>query len=385
MKSIQAFIYFFLICGRMTCLGQTKSNEIIIPLDLSSQRPIVDVSLGNKGTYKFIFDTGSSGNIIDQDLANELNLKVVGEDTIGTPGGYLNMMSKRVEASKVLFASTDLKFDIKFNTMPLKQMVSVDGIISPVVFEDYLVTIDYQASKLRLTKGYLDTNDSSTLPFTQEARLINLQINVDGNILDTHLDSGNPGLFALPYDLKDKLSFKQFPVEDGIIRTPGAEFKKWKAQIDGEIIIGKVVFQDPMVELVEGFSVVNMGYDFINRVITTIDRQNGLIQFEPSLNATYNTMNSEPEEAQNAVLEYVGSYGGIRNILIENGQLFIQRTGSPKLKLERIEKDYFKMTFPLPTANELPNIRFERNTDGTIHGLNFVFSDGREDFAKKDN
>lgn len=372
-------IVLLLLMSNSCYVNMVDQKEIIqIPLDLSSKRPIVKLKVNRQGPYKFIFDTGSSANIIDEELANELKLEVIGEDPMGTPGSSSTLVSKRVEASSISFSNTELQLKTQLNTMPLRQMLPVDGIISPSMFSDYLVTIDYRGSKLILTRGNLNSNDESVVSFSQEPRVINMLVDLDGNLLEAHLDSGNPSVFAIPYDLKDKLSFKEDPIEDGLIRTPGAEFKKWRAQLDGNITIGNIVFNNPMIQLVEGFPVVNVGFGFLSDVVTTIDRKNNLIKFEKSAIQA-------PKVSTSASSQYVGWYGGkVRQVLEEDGQMFIRRVDGPKLKLEKIHDDYYKMTFPMPVANELPNVRFERSSSGQITGFTYVFSDGREDFAKKD-
>jgi hypothetical protein len=380
MKTLTNLLLIPFIASSILSQSQQKRDELIIPMDVSSQRPIVEVTIGKEGPYKFIFDTGSSGNIIDSDLAGKLKLKIVGEDPLGTPGGPSKMVSKRVEASNINFAGINERFKTELNTIPLRQMLPADGIISPALFSDYLVTINYPESKLILTKGTLNADDKGVVSFKQEIRIINVQINVDGNAIEAHLDSGNPGFFAIPFDLKDKLTFKQEPVEDGMIQTPGAEFKKWMAQLDGYITVGDIVFKEPKVHLVEGFSVVNLGYGFLNETVTTIDRKSNLIQFSQSISRPQPKKPSGEGDNQ-----YVGWYGGgVRQVIVEDGQLFIQRKGGPKLKLELINNDYYEMTFSMPAANELPKVRFERSADGQVTGLTFVFTDGREDFAKKD-
>ena len=55
-----------------------NDDRINIPLDLSSQRPVLTVKIGDKGPYNFIFDSGSGANVIDTDLAIELDLEVIG-------------------------------------------------------------------------------------------------------------------------------------------------------------------------------------------------------------------------------------------------------------------------------------------------------------------
>ena len=83
--------------------------------------------------------------------------------------------------------------------------------------------------------------------------------------------------------------------------------------------------------------------------------------------------------------EYTGWYGGkVRSVFLEDGQLYLKRVGGPKIKLEIIKKDYYKMKFSMPTANELPNVRFERDSSGEITGVTFVLSSGKEDFSKRD-
>ena len=62
----------------------------------------------------------------------------------------------------------------------------------------------------------------------------------------------------------------------------------------------------------------------------------------------------------------------------------LQRGNGPILKLENIKKDYYQLTFPQPTANELAKVRFERDNFGKVSGFTFVFSDGREEFVEKD-
>ena len=42
------------------------------------------------------------------------------------------------------------------------------------------------------------------------------------------------------------------------------------------------------------------------------------------------------------------------------------------------------MTLNMPVANELPNVRFERNADEQVTGLTFIYKDGKEEYVKKD-
>ncbi len=367
----------------IAALAAPESQEsIIIPLDISTQRPILELMINQTGPYRFILDTGSSGNVIDEDLAKELGLEVIGEDPLRTPGSDNKLMSKRVKVPAVTFVNTDISEDAVMNTIALREMLPVDGILSPIFFSNYLLTLDYPNSELILTSGELNKNDNDVTHFLQKPRVINLAVFISGNKLEAHLDSGNPGGFDIPFDLKGKLTFKKEPYEAGVINTPVASFKKWQATLDGEIKVGSIIYKNPQVNLVEGFAYVNLGYQILKDLRTTIDRKNSLIKFEKLSSAIAKT---EKEDLQSEKSDLAGWYGGHkRKIFLENGQLFLQRGSAPKLKLVKVKDDEYKMVFSMPVRNELPNVRFERDETNEVTGLTFVLKNGRKDFVKKD-
>jgi len=370
--------------GNASTIKSPDKNDgpLIIPLDLSSQRPVLEVMIGDNGPYKFIFDTGSGTNVIDTDLADELECEVIGLDTLFTPGSDNRRVSKRVNVSTINFANTTISEDAVMNTVPIRKMVAVDGIISPVLFSNYLLTINYPGSNLMLRVGDLDKSEKGVMSYLQKSRIINLTISVDGHQLEAHLDSGNPGGFDLPLSMKDKLKFKEDPYEDGVINTPVASFRKWKATLDGKITVGDISYENPDVNLVENFEVVNLGYRFFKELSITIDKKNSLIKFEKSTNRRPDNTKEEEQGEQN---EYTGWYGGNeRRIFLEDGEMYLQRGGAPKLKLVKLGDNLYEMVFPMPVTNELPNISFNRDETGKVIGLTFHFEDGREDFVKKD-
>lgn len=92
------------------------------------------------------------------------------------------------------------------------------------------------------------------------------------------------------------------------------------------------------------------------------------------------TEDSIASEINPDLQNYVGEYGPERKIWIENGALNYQREDSIPLKLEQVEKDLYKLTLPMANArpaNELPNVRFDRNSENEVTGLTLVFDDGR--------
>ncbi len=360
-----------------------KGKEVNIPVDLSTQRPIITLNINGKGPYKFIFDTGAGRNFIDEELSKELKLEVIGKDPIGSPGTNRQVMSNRVIIPQISVPNALTSNNISMNTMPLRKMLPVDGVIGGIFFKNYLLSINYPKSILTVAKGELKKEADGVISFNPDSRILSTEISIAGNKLEVHLDSGNPGNIDIPFSLKDKLEFVKQPTEDGMIRTSLASHKRWKATLKGDIVIGNLVYKSPEVHLIEGFEFVNLGFQFFSQSRITIDRLNNLLKLEKSSSSIKAAENfTLPNSESN---EYTGWYGGkVRSVFLEDGQLYLKRVGGPKIKLEMIEKDYYKMKFSMPTANELPNVRFERNAKEEITGLTFVLSSGKEDFSKKD-
>jgi len=369
------------VSGQKGVIGK-DTGQLIIPLDLSTQRPVFELMIGDKGPYRFIFDTGSTTNVIDVGLASELKLEVVGEDTLRTPGAESVLISNRVTVPMVNFPKTSISEDVVMNTVAIREMVSVDGILCPSFFSKYLLIIDYPGSTLSLSTKGLNRGDKKVIPYVNKSDEINIYVSVGGHQAEAHLDSGNPEGFAIPYSLKDKLSFKGEPVEAGTARTPVGSFKRWQATLKGNIKVGEIVYKDPVISLVENFQFVNLGYQVVKDLRISVDAKKHLIAFERSASQSVAKVVEEDTGEQN---EYTGWYGqGVRRILLEEGEMYLQRRGGPKLKLVQLEENLFKMVYSVPVRNELPNVRFQKDAALKVTGLTFLYKDGREDLIKKD-
>jgi len=358
------------------CTAFTQQSTIKIPLDLSTNRPIIEVKVNGKGPYRFIYDTGSGTNVIDGALAEELGLKLVGVDSLRSQGDS-RLVSKRYEAEAISIEGTSLSKKSTLNAVSIRQMVQVDGIIGNGFTEDYMVTLDYPQSQLVLEKAELQADDEGVIPFLQLPRIVNLNISVDGNITEAHLDTGNPNSFSLPYALKDKLKFKEPLQKGGQIRTPVATYQSWHGQLEGDIMVGNVRFEGPNVVLVEGFEQANIGYRVIKDLVVSIDRKNNLIRFAKT------AAKAKVEAAGDGTTnQFTGDYEGDRKVYLENGEMYLKRNNFV-LKLEQLEGDLYKMVYHVPVNNELPNVRFDKDAGGKVIGLTFIFESGREDKVKK--
>ena len=55
-------VFFYFGVSSQRTLADDNSDQIIIPFDFSTQRPVLELYIGTDGPFRFIFDTGSDGS-----------------------------------------------------------------------------------------------------------------------------------------------------------------------------------------------------------------------------------------------------------------------------------------------------------------------------------
>ncbi len=68
-------------------VAATATAATTIPLDLSTGRPVVEVTIAGAQPLRMVLDTGAGGSVVDAGLAAELGLETVGRQRIGDPSG----------------------------------------------------------------------------------------------------------------------------------------------------------------------------------------------------------------------------------------------------------------------------------------------------------
>lgn len=359
-------------------------SEIVIPMDLTLNRPVIEIFINQSGPYQFIFDTGASGHVIDQDLASRLDLKETGKVEIGAPGSDQKSSASQVVVSDMNVSDQSFA-DINMVAMPLRKMIPVDGIISFKAFSDFLININYPDKKIILTEGELSKGQENVIDLLPDCEILTVPIKTDVCTWNAHLDTGAPFSFSFPFAFKDRLKFKSTPVPlDAQSRTVGDTHQIWKAELDDRIKLADIIFDSPDIILSDrNNDYVNIGYPILKELIVTIDLKNNLIQF----------IKTEAEDAdkeitlQNDPKGITGRYGNLRSVTLENGIYYSQRDGSLKLELSEVGDNLYEVHLPagFKAMNELPKIRFERDDVDRVIGLRLIYPDGKEEFCEKDD
>ena len=374
-----AFIWSFSIIAWSNPLEKNvnKRELITIPLDLSTKRPVLLVTINGKGPFKFIFDTGSLENVIDEDLAKSLGFKLDRQDTASSTGAADIILSNNMNHVTVKIPETNISEKVKMSSAALRKYYSVDGILSLAYFINYLVTIDYPNAQLILSSGELFNQDKDVISLAKSNGSVIFLITLNEIKVECHLNSGNTGWIDIPYSLKTFLGIKNEIIETGVNNMPVDSSRKWNGKLKGNIKIGNIKYDDPEIRLIEGVRFANIGFRFFNETKITIDNKNQLIKLEKGTPSVLN---------QNLITEtndYTGLYGEIR-ILLVSRKMSLQKGSAPKTDLMEIRNDFYKLISEKPETNDILNIRFERDASNSISGMTIFFKDGREEYVKKD-
>lgn len=131
--------------------GQTR-KPFAIPVEVSNNIVLMQVSVNNSKPLSFILDTGASGTVISESRAKELGLKLEGQTDASTQGGSIGaayvkdallQLSKDAELPKTTLTA------IRLNGLDSGFGRRIDGILGYEIFNRYVVEIDYASKVVR--------------------------------------------------------------------------------------------------------------------------------------------------------------------------------------------------------------------------------------------
>ncbi|ANM29735.1 hypothetical protein ABI59_09325 [Acidobacteria bacterium Mor1] len=246
-------------------------------------RPTVDLMIGAVGPYRFILDTGADISVLDVSIARELGLESTGETEIGSPlGGTVPARQMRLERVRLdtlpLGAFDVLEIEL------LKVLGAGDvpvGVLSSSVFKGRSATFDFAAKQLTISDQLLpEANGSDVFDFCAQTGKPSITVHVASKPNCVNLDTGSPGLLALPLSVVDSLALESAPTVVGQARLVGAKVDILGARLDGDVRIGSMVLPKPRLTFHDAPN-GNLGQRFLVNVALTLDHANRRIRIAP--------------------------------------------------------------------------------------------------------
>ena len=265
------------------CTEQQQTREATakasygFPMQVHRGLPIVDVWVNGRGPFRFGVDTGAMYPVVFRaGLAEKIGLARP-EAPKGEPGstGIRDKPTVQVDSIRVgdtvftgIFA---VLVDLRSFGPP------VEGTLGLPLFKDFLLTLDYPGSRMRIERAELPEADGKTvLPIEKHPTgLALVDLEVEGETLSALVDTGNlAAAFVLPKSLVTRLGWASDSSSTKKARTLGQEFTVEEVRLSGAIRLGEFVFSQPVVVFGDTFGKALIGGQAFREHAVSIDQKN---------------------------------------------------------------------------------------------------------------
>ena len=343
--------------------------------------PAVEVMVNGQGPFLFAIDTGGGGQArVDSSLVEKLKLKAVGQVQAGDGSGNNVRSLDLFELDTLAFGGVEFKkVRAASRNYNVANLPRIDGILGFNLFEEYLLTLDFPAKRVRLERGELPRADGAeVLSFESPRGIPVVELAVGSNKVKADMDTGNTiGGFVLPTALVEKLTQAAAPKVVGRARTVTSDVEIKEVRLKDSIRLGRFEFAEPTVVYPSlSPDAGNIGSKVLREVSLTFDQKNKRVRLKRS------ELPKAAEPAASVVAQdfkdYSGKYGE-RTISVEGDALFLQRQGGMRLKMKAVGKDEFGLEL-VPEAR----IKFVRDDGGKVVAISILNRAGEWEKAARD-
>ncbi len=326
----------------------------IVPLYVSTNRPLAMLTIGDGAPMPVIFDTGTDENILDAALATRAGLKVVGQFNLvdGASGNSQNVPTVATPDPRLSGVPLDTK------TAHLLDYRSGDevGIFGPYSFGDRYVVVEAGLNRLRIIP-----KDSGFVPpgqgYAYNDNIPAVEISIAGKRHRAWLDTGNSSTLTLGVDLVKSVPLKAPARVVGKAISALGEREVLGGDLQGSVTVGPYSVEDPAVSFSMPGADANVGYPAIRHLTIVLDP------------ASKRSWVLDPATEKPNWADFTGRFGQ-RAIRLDQGKLIHQRDGRPPFALTYLGGDLFDM----PATGD--RIQFFRK-DGRVVRLELITGDNR--------
>ena len=149
------------------------------------------VSINGRGPYNFAVDTGATQTVISEKLIAEMGLQPITSTVVYGIGGAGKVDTKLYGVNEIAVGDVKIK-NIPVGTFndPLVSQLA-DGILGTAALSDFIITVNYPASQLELSRKRLPaTAAAEILPAWYFSNLLLVPLNVNGKQGNFIVDTG---------------------------------------------------------------------------------------------------------------------------------------------------------------------------------------------------
>lgn len=259
-------------------------QAVVLTTPTSGGHAFVSMTIGDSDPYSMIIDSGSSAGVLDVQLVQELGLEVVGQRE-ALSGGVDPIMLDIVLVPHMQVGDLEI-IDTEFLAAPLAQMTGGTsfGVIGMDIFSDVLVTFDIEGEQVIVSHGELSAGGEGVYKLSQSGAIADFELEIADRLISFHIDTGAPGGFTLPLAVAESIPLLDELRESGAATMVGGTRSTWLSQLDGNITLGGVNFQNPSLTFLDPApSSGNLGNAILRQFIVTFDFRNGFVAFAPAV------------------------------------------------------------------------------------------------------
>jgi hypothetical protein len=258
--------------------GSDPKFPIEIPMRVEGGMFAIELMVNGKGPFLFAIDTGAEGGPrLDSSLMEKLGLKPSGQMRDGDPSGRRpgtaeTLKLDSIESGGLRFTDLDATSrNYKSGPRPL----AADGIIGLALFSDYLLTLDFPAKVVRVSRGELPKADGAEiLDYQTEHGTAVVELAVGNTKIKAHLDSGNLiGAFVFPTSFVEKLTQTSKPLVVGRARSASGDMEIKQVQIKELVKLSRHEFPDATITFPALGDAGNVGAKILSQFAVTFDQQ----------------------------------------------------------------------------------------------------------------
>lgn len=351
------FCFAVLMAANIPAFAAPKPSEIV-PLYVSTTRPLVMLTIGDSAPMPVVFDTGTTENILDATLAKSAGLKIVGHFNLVDDASKKSIVVPTAEAPDARLSGVPL--DLKIVRLPDSRSGDEVGVFGPYSFGNRYVVVEAGLNRLRII-----SKDSGFVPPGPGHAYVEdipaAEIRIAGKLYDAVLDTGHDGALSLPAGFVKSVPLKAPAKIVGKAVSALAEQDVFGGELAGSVEIGPYSLKDPGVAFYD--TVINVGFPVIRKLTIVLDPANKL------------TWVLDPAKERPTWADFTGRFGA-RTIRLEHGSLVHQRDGRPPFALTYLGGDLFEV----PATGD--RIQFFRK-DGRVVRLELVTNDNRVSPAER--
>ena len=300
----------------------------VVPIYLSGRRSLAMVRVGDHPPAPVVFDTGTTGNSLDTDFSEHLQLTYDPSVNVEVGDGTgKSFIAKEANIPVASLGGVPIS-EKTAAVYPYKER-DVVGIYGPGSFAGKHVLLDLGNGRVIVQdKRALGANVPEGTPYARRLPAINVEL-PGGATVSALLDTGSDSVLLLPEEMARKLPLRGPLRIAGQLKTVTGQRPFYEGDLDGEVRIGKVVLKNPTIKF-SGKN-ANVGLPIIRQLLIMLDpeKQTSWVVDPPVLSASDLAM-------------FSGRYG-IRTIRFKSGRLLSQRDDSRPYVLHPMGGDLFRL------------------------------------------